>query len=57
VGGVLICFCLHVVADVRFKCYLDEILAFISMHLSLVLILTSADYDSCPKVNLFHRIF
>ena len=24
---------------------------------SLVLTLTSADYDSCAKVNLFYRIF
>jgi len=30
---------------------------FISMHLSLVLTLISADYDSSPKVNLFHGIF
>jgi len=29
----------------------------ISIHLSLVLTLTSAYYDSCPKVNLFHGIF
>ena len=29
----------------------------ISMYLPLVLTLTSADYDSCPKVNLFHGIF
>jgi hypothetical protein len=29
----------------------------ISMHLFLVLTLTSAHYNSCPKVNLFHGIF
>jgi len=27
------------------------------MHSFLALILTSADYDSCPKVNVFHGIF
>jgi len=27
------------------------------LAVSLVLTLTSADYDSCPKVNLFYGIF
>jgi hypothetical protein len=37
------------------KCW--KLCQFISVHLFLVLKLTSVDYDSCPKVNLFHGIF
>jgi len=30
---------------------------YIYLAISLVLTLISADYDSCPKVNLLHEIF
>ena len=39
--------------------YLQQVLEMMFEYLavSLVLTLTSADYDSCPKVNLFYEIF
>ena len=39
--------------------YLQEVLEMMTAYLAvpLVLTLTSADYDSCPQVNLFYGIF